>query len=103
MLRHYGRGVFGFELLGGFLAERLVKPLSIVKDVDVFEYALLGVFQVGILIVFRPLVLERPEESLSHRVIITVASATHRALDDKSLERLLIVVAGVLTGSITLV
>ena len=70
---------FGFECFGGFVAERLVEPLAIVKDVDVFEYALSGLFQVGILVMLRPFVLERPEESLGHRVITTVAPAALRA------------------------
>ena len=38
-LRRCGRGVVGFVLRGGFVAERLMDPLSIVKGFDVLEHA----------------------------------------------------------------
>lgn len=63
-LRRNNRGVFGFKLVGGFVAERLVQPFGIVKRFDVPEHAQPGCYQVLKVLVLGPLVLNSWNESL---------------------------------------
>ena len=92
--------MFGFECFWGFVAERLVEPLAIVKHFDVLEHAQTCRVEVFVRFVLRPFVLERPEEPLGYRVVVAVAPAAHRALDAEGSQRLLVIVARVLRAAV---
>ena len=80
-LRRYRRGVFGFVGVGRKVVQRLMNPLGIVKRLDVPEDAQPRFLQVSKPLVIRPLVFQRPEESLHHRVVVATAATTHRTRD----------------------
>ena len=77
--------MFGFELIGGQVVERLVETLGIVKGFDVSEHAEPRVCQIVIVSVVDPLVFKGLEESFHHGVIITAAGAAHRKLDARAI------------------
>ena len=77
-----------------------MQTLAIVKRFDVFENAEARCFQIRILGMVRPFVLQRPEEPFHHRVVIATACATHRAFDAQRFQRLLISSARILATTI---
>ena len=54
--------MFGFELVGAFVAEGLVQPHGIAKGFDVLEHAEPGGLRIRECVVLGPFVLERSEE-----------------------------------------
>lgn len=82
MLRHcHGRGVFGFVLLGADIAQGLLDPFGVVRQVDVFENAQLRFIEVGEVFMVRLFVFQRPEEPFHRGTpvgIVTTPRPTHR-------------------------
>jgi hypothetical protein len=74
-LRRWDRGVIGFELIGGFETERLMQSHGIAQGFDVLKHAESSHFQVDVLFVLRPFVLEGPEEPFGDGVVVALAGA----------------------------
>ncbi|WP_234824020.1 hypothetical protein [Bremerella cremea] len=94
--------MFGFVLVGRLVAQRLVKSLAIIKRFNVLEHAQPGVCQRLVLAMLRPFVLERPEESLGHGVVVAVTATTHRARNSQRPQLALIRVASLLANAIAM-
>lgn len=75
--------------------------LLVVEGFDVVEDTLACLFDLGERLEVCPLVLEWPEESCHHCVVVTASGATHGAGDVHGPERLLRFIAGVLTAVVT--
>ena len=80
-----------------------METLGIIKGFDVAEHTVSSVFQFQEFFVVGPLVFEGPEESFHDGVVVAAAGAAHRALDAERLQGFLIIVAGVLAASVTVV
>ena len=76
---------------------------GIVKGFDVAEHAQSGVILVVERFVVGPFVFEGPEEAFHDGVVVAAAGTAHRTLDAEHLQGVLVVVAGVLTASVTVV
>ena len=76
-------------------------PLAIVPDFDPLEEDRSGLGAGSEPMPINALALERREETLRGRVVITVASAAHATDDPRLFKRGLIIVTGILTAPVT--
>ncbi len=77
-------------------------PLAVVPDLNISEHRRSRFGTSGEAMPIHTLALECRKEAFGGRVVPTVAFTAHTALDPSLLERLLIIVTGVLTATITL-
>ncbi len=73
---------------------------GIKKRLDVLKYVHTRFLLILKSLVIRPLVLQRPEESLHHGIVVTASRTAHRALDLQRPQRLLKRLTRVLTTSV---
>ena len=73
--------VLFFEFVRGLVSESLMNSRRVVAGFDVLEDAGSDLIDIGKVFELRPLVFERPEESLHDGVVVAASSATHGAGD----------------------
>jgi hypothetical protein len=91
------------ECVRSFVVERFVNSDGIVKCSDVREHAQRGISHVAERLELRPFVLERPEESFHHSVVLAASGTTIRTLDPERPQRFSVDITSVLETSVTLV
>jgi hypothetical protein len=77
-----------------------VSTSAVVETFNVFEHIRSGFFTISVTYSVDTFTFEYAKKALNNRIIITVASPTHTALDTLVVEQLTIVIACVLTASI---
>jgi hypothetical protein len=77
-----------------------MQPLSVVEDLDVFEYLFPGIVSAAIPPVMHKLSRERAEEAFHRSVASAVTLAAHAYQHPIVFEQLLVVFAGILAAAI---
>jgi hypothetical protein len=77
-----------------------VATLAIVKTLDVFEHIGSSFFTISVAHPIDAFSFEYAKEALDNRVVVTVTSTAHAALDTLFIKQLTVVIARVLTTSI---
>ena len=79
-----------------------MQSFAVVKDFDVIEQSRLGLGRAGELAgaPINQFQLESAPKRLHHRIVVTVTLSAHRRTGSHSLERLAVVVAGILHPAI---
>ena len=89
-----------FELVWCDVIESLVDPLLVVEPFDVLHHADSCLGQVAEGLELGPLVLERPEESFDHSVVVATSGSAHRTCDVHGFQYALECIACVLAATI---
>src|SRR5660398_136521 len=91
------------ELCRGAVTEVRVPTLPIVEHLDVIEQVPPGLRSRGVVPVMNPILFQRREETLCHRVVVTVPLAAHAADQSVFFQQGSVIPAGVLAPAVGVV
>lgn len=67
----------GLKLHGTHIAEGLVNPLAVIKDLNKLKDRALHLFPSAEVAIMDQLVFQRTKEALRHGIVVAIAAATH--------------------------